>query len=165
MCAQSHALGTRTRFQLEIPTINGIFGIVYFRKISLESSRNVSETDPRALECQCNDNITRFRWISSNFVKARPFLQIQPSPLQYQFWSLISHRLAEDSRPSIYRVVVILLNFDDIKIPPVFLFCPETGVVSVKMYPGQDAAEVCSDILAQCTWKKKWFDVSFVHVN
>ena len=50
MCAQSHALGTRTRFQLEIPTINGIFGIVYFRKISLESSRNVSETAPRALE-------------------------------------------------------------------------------------------------------------------
>ena len=32
-CAQSHALGTRTKFQLEILIINGISGIVYFRKI------------------------------------------------------------------------------------------------------------------------------------
>ena len=48
MCAQSHALGTRTKFQREILTINGIYGIVYFRKISLESSRNVSETTPCA---------------------------------------------------------------------------------------------------------------------
>ena len=43
-CAQSHALGTRTKFQLEILTINVISGIVYFREIILESSRNVSET-------------------------------------------------------------------------------------------------------------------------
>ena len=40
-CAQSMAFGTCTKFQLEILTINGI---VYFRKIILESSRNVSET-------------------------------------------------------------------------------------------------------------------------
>ena len=44
MCAQSMALGTRTKFQLEILTINVISGIVYFREIILESSRNVSET-------------------------------------------------------------------------------------------------------------------------
>ena len=50
MCAQSHALGTHTKFQLEILTINGILGIVYFRKISLESSRNVSETAPWSLQ-------------------------------------------------------------------------------------------------------------------
>ena len=37
MCAQSHALGTHTKFQLEILTINVISGIVYFRKIILES--------------------------------------------------------------------------------------------------------------------------------
>ena len=37
MCAQSHALGTRTKFQLEILTINVISGIVYFREIILES--------------------------------------------------------------------------------------------------------------------------------
>ena len=43
-CAQSHALGTRTKFQLEILTINVITGIVYFREIILESSQNVSET-------------------------------------------------------------------------------------------------------------------------
>ena len=33
MCAQSHALGTRTRFQLQILTIIVISGIVYFREI------------------------------------------------------------------------------------------------------------------------------------
>ena len=82
------------------------------------------------------------------------FLRFSRHPSNTNFGSLISHQLAEDSRPSIHRVVVILLDFDDIKIPPVFLFCPETGVVSVKMYPGQDAAEVCSDILAQCTENK-----------
>ena len=48
-CAQSHALGTRTRFQHEILTINVISGIVYFRKIILESSRNVSEITPWSL--------------------------------------------------------------------------------------------------------------------
>ena len=45
-CAQSHALGTRTKFQLEIVTANVIYGIVYFREIILESSREVSETTP-----------------------------------------------------------------------------------------------------------------------
>ena len=46
-CAQSNALGTRTKFQLEILTINVISGIVYFCEISLESLLNVSETTPR----------------------------------------------------------------------------------------------------------------------
>ena len=49
LCAQSHALGTRTKFQLEILTIHVITGIVYFREIILESSRDVSETAPRHL--------------------------------------------------------------------------------------------------------------------
>ena len=47
MCAQSHALGTRTKFQLEILTINVISGIVYFHNIILESSQNISEPTPR----------------------------------------------------------------------------------------------------------------------
>ena len=47
-CAQNHALGTRTKFQIEILSINVISGIVCFREIILESSRNVSETTPRA---------------------------------------------------------------------------------------------------------------------
>ena len=47
MCAQSPTLGTRTKFQLEILTINMISGMVYFREIILECSRNVSETTPR----------------------------------------------------------------------------------------------------------------------
>ena len=46
MCAQSHALGTRTKFQLEILTINVISGIVYFREIMLKSLWNVNETTP-----------------------------------------------------------------------------------------------------------------------
>ena len=46
LCAQSHALGTCTKFQLEILTINVITAILYFREIILESSRNVSETTP-----------------------------------------------------------------------------------------------------------------------
>ena len=46
-CAQSHALGTRTKFQLEVITENVIFDIVYFREIILKSSRNISETTPR----------------------------------------------------------------------------------------------------------------------
>ena len=46
MCAQSYALGTRTKFQLEILTINVISGIVYFREIMLKSLWNVSETTP-----------------------------------------------------------------------------------------------------------------------
>ena len=46
-CDQSHALGTCTKFQLEILTINVISGIVYFGEIILESSRSVSETTPR----------------------------------------------------------------------------------------------------------------------
>ena len=32
MCAQSHALGTRTKIQLEILTVNVISGIMYFRE-------------------------------------------------------------------------------------------------------------------------------------
>ena len=35
--------GAPTKFQLEILTINAISGIVYFRDIISESSRNVSE--------------------------------------------------------------------------------------------------------------------------
>ena len=41
------ALGTRTKFQLEILTIIVISGIVYFREVILENSWNVSETTPR----------------------------------------------------------------------------------------------------------------------
>ena len=39
-------LGTCTKFQPEIPTINVISGIEYFREIIFESSRNVTETTP-----------------------------------------------------------------------------------------------------------------------
>ena len=52
-CAQSHALGTCRRSQLEILTINVFSDIAYFRGITLESSRNFSKTIPRALTAVC----------------------------------------------------------------------------------------------------------------
>ena len=56
-CAQSMALGTRTKFQFEILTINVISSIVYFREIILDSSRNVSDNWPSQLtkDCQPSD--------------------------------------------------------------------------------------------------------------
>ena len=50
-CAQSYALVSRTKFQLEILTINMIYDIVYFREIILENSRNVSETISWLIPC------------------------------------------------------------------------------------------------------------------
>ena len=46
MCAKSLALGTRTKFQLEILIRNAIYATHKFRENILESSRNVSETPP-----------------------------------------------------------------------------------------------------------------------
>ena len=46
-CAQSIALDTRTKFQIEILIRNTISAIHKFRENILESSRNVSETTPR----------------------------------------------------------------------------------------------------------------------
>ena len=46
MRISSHALGTHTKFRLEILTLNVISSIVDFREIILESSRNFSETTP-----------------------------------------------------------------------------------------------------------------------
>ena len=52
-CTQSH-----TKFQLEILTVHVISGIVCFREIILKSSRNDSETIPRALS-QCKDCLSQ----------------------------------------------------------------------------------------------------------
>ena len=49
-CAQSHALGTRTKFQLEILIRTTISAIRKFQENILESSRKVSETNAR-LSC------------------------------------------------------------------------------------------------------------------
>ena len=45
-CAQSHVLGTHTKFQLEILIRSTISAIHKFRESILESSRNISETTP-----------------------------------------------------------------------------------------------------------------------
>ena len=63
-CAQSHALGTRTKYQLEILNINVISGSVYFRDIILEGSQNVSETTPRSLNRKWLGNGT---WVLAKF--------------------------------------------------------------------------------------------------
>ena len=51
------------RFQLEILSINVISGIVYFREIILESSRNVSEINPRTTNHQQKNCINFSTWI------------------------------------------------------------------------------------------------------
>ena len=50
-CAQSKALGIRTKFQLEILITSTIYAIHKFWENFLESSRNVSETTPRCPKC------------------------------------------------------------------------------------------------------------------
>ena len=45
-CAQSHALGARTKFKRETLAMNMPSGIVYFLEIVFKSSQNVSETTP-----------------------------------------------------------------------------------------------------------------------
>ena len=59
-CAHSMALGTHTKFQLEILTISVIPGIAYFCMIVLESSWNVSETTPSSLMHLC---IVKPQWV------------------------------------------------------------------------------------------------------
>ena len=66
-CAQSHALGTRTKFPLEILTMNVISGIAYFHEIILESSRNVSETTPWLFKNEVNSLVSSQRPATQSF--------------------------------------------------------------------------------------------------
>ena len=79
MCAQSRALGTRTKFQLEILPINVISGVVYFREIILASSRNGGETTPCLLWHALN---------STNYAKGSIFVMFCAD--QVQGWGLLS---------------------------------------------------------------------------
>ena len=88
----SPALGTHTKFQLEIININVISGIVYFREIILESSQNVSENNPLVIlyshycGCWCpgdvrSHSIRRYRidlvlWYYSGFNTMRVNAQV-----------------------------------------------------------------------------------------
>ena len=58
---QSHALGSCTKFQPEIPTINLISGVVYFHETILESSRSVSGTTPSPKHKQSHSLF--FHWL------------------------------------------------------------------------------------------------------
>ena len=58
------ALGTRTKFQLEILTMTEISVIVYFREIILESSRNVSETTLWSADSEVTSHVY-YVWVLS----------------------------------------------------------------------------------------------------
>ena len=81
-CAQSHALGTRTKFQFEILSINVISDIVYFREIILGCSRNVSETTPWAFghKCEWGGQMQFFFSVQMYFCWFTQSLQVQPVP-------------------------------------------------------------------------------------
>ena len=63
-CAQSHALGARTKFQLEILTINVISGIMHFREIILRRLWNYPQVQ-NALLTNMNITIYSFRYPGS----------------------------------------------------------------------------------------------------
>ena len=95
-CAQSYALGTRTYFQLEMLTINMISGVVYFREIILESSRNVSETTHRSpshpFMAASPDGLTSCTWCGEGALE----IKIHGSTDDFQFlslWKLLIHIL------------------------------------------------------------------------
>ena len=58
-CAQSKALGTHTKFQLEIRIRSAISAIHKFREDILDSSQNVSKTTPRRLATLWNARLLR----------------------------------------------------------------------------------------------------------
>ena len=78
---------------------------------------------PRDLDSQCSGNIAWFRWILSNFVKIRPFIQIQPPSDLFNgsFNPLSSTCTLGMGGPSILIVVAILPDFDGLlQISPKF---------------------------------------------
>ena len=92
-CARSHALGTRTKFQLEILNMNVIFGIAYFREIILKSSRNVSETAP-GLSRWCHPGV---KWLQE------PILSLIIN--HTYLWNLASRHLYFGNFCSYYNVM------------------------------------------------------------
>ena len=72
-CAQSMALGTRTKFQLEILIRSTTSAIHKFRNNILESSRNVSEITPRY-----PDQGQLYMYIVACWFQLHTQLQVQP---------------------------------------------------------------------------------------
>ena len=90
-CDQSHALGKRTKFQLEILTINVIDSIVYFREIVLETSQKVSETTPWSLgPLKSNGALVNFylraQWTPQNLKICNVLLQNEPLKFDSDLW-------------------------------------------------------------------------------
>ena len=69
-CAQSMALGSRTKFQLEILTRRTILVLYKFRENILESSRNVSKTSPLTLQN---------KWLLTHYGRVVPYGHINVS--------------------------------------------------------------------------------------
>ena len=69
---------------------------------------------PRTLDFQCIGQIAWFRWMLSNFVKTRPFIQIQPpsDPSNGSFNPLSPTCTLRTQGPSILSVGAILPDFD-----------------------------------------------------
>ena len=109
MCAQSHALGTHTKFRLEILTLNAISSIVDFREIILESSLNVSEIPPR-ITILIGTNGTAWQHLLNFYKICCPFKSFK-SRCDYYMSSIIfchSHfdqNVSFSQKCIIYRVV------------------------------------------------------------
>ena len=99
MFAQSLALGTHTNFQLEILTVNEDSGIVYFHKIILENSGNVSEQPAGSLHHQVQ---SRYKAMTFNHTILPKQWQQKYTTTRVTYWFQILPRyllsLARSSR-------------------------------------------------------------------
>ena len=66
---------------------------------------------PMEVDSQCSGNIASFRWISSNLIKTRLFINRYPTPTMPKL-TLCLHLLAENPAMPIPNVVAILPIFD-----------------------------------------------------
>ena len=75
--------------QLVILTINVITGIVYFREIILESSRNVSETTPRSTTCVHIWYVALMNWELVKYIPLTDWHLVKYVPWTdwFQIWS------------------------------------------------------------------------------
>ena len=105
-CAQSIALGIRTKFQLEILTRNVISCIVYFREIILESSRNVSETTPWFFPNTYKQNtISKYTY---------PVMILAQLKLYYQFCQIPINMIMLNNHISLFPFFKLQLYYKDL---------------------------------------------------
>ena len=98
-CAQSMALGTRTKFQLDIPIRSTISTIHKFRENILESSRNVSETTPRSTLAQVMDwcPTAPSHYLNQCWLIAKGVLRIHPKAITQVLMNAIRSMCSENT--------------------------------------------------------------------